>query len=178
MAEPLEPNRILQLNPFPVWPANPQRNGIQVILCETRLGLNAQLAGIKHLNRLEQVLARSEWQQADISEGLVCDAEGYLVEGTMSNLFWYRDDELFTPSLEYCGVDGIIRQRLIERAESLQIKVNIGRYLPAELQHADEVFLTNSVIGLWPVIHCVSPGLQQRWQVGSLSQQLNHWLDH
>ncbi|MBN3561261.1 aminodeoxychorismate lyase [Aliamphritea spongicola] len=176
VTEPLTPNRILQLNPFPVWPADPQTNGIRVMLCETRLGLNPQLAGIKHLNRLEQVLARSEWQQPDISEGLVCDMEGYLVEGTMSNLFWTRNGELFTPDLTYCGIDGIIRQRLIERARELQIKVNIGRYQPADLLDADEVFLTNSVIGIWPVTECVSTGLQQRWQIGTLSRQLNQWL--
>lgn len=178
VTEPLEPNRVLQLNPFPVWPADPQNRGIKVILCETRLGLNPQLAGIKHLNRLEQVLARSEWQQADISEGLVCDTEGYLVEGTMSNLFWCLGGELFTPTLENCGIDGIIRQRLMQRARELGIKVNIGRYLSTDLQHAEEVFLTNSVIGVWPVIDCVSPALQQRWQIGPLSQQLNQWLNH
>ena len=176
VTEPLAPNRILQLNPFPVWPADPQTNGIRVMLCETRLGLNPQLAGIKHLNRLEQVLARSEWQQPDISEGLVCDMEGYLVEGTMSNLFWLRNGELFTPDLTYCGIDGIIRQRLIERARELQIKVNVGRYQPTDLLDADEVFLTNSVIGIWPVTECVSAGLQQRWQIGTLSRQLSQWL--
>lgn len=176
VTEPLAPNRILQLNPFPAWPADPQQNGIRVILCETRLGLNPQLAGIKHLNRLEQVLARSEWQQSDIAEGLVCDMEGYLVEGTMSNLFWLRNGELFTPDLTYCGIDGIIRQRLIERVRELKIKVSVGRYQPADLLDADEVFMTNSVIGLWPVTECVSAGLQQRWQIGTLSRQLSRWL--
>ncbi len=173
---PLTPNRILQLNPFPSWPSDPASTGIRVMLCQTRLALNPQLAGIKHLNRLEQVLARSEWQQSDISEGLVCDTDGYLAEGTMSNLFWLSGGELFTPDLKYCGIDGIIRQRLIARAQALNIPVNIGRYLPAVLTDADEVFLTNSVIGIWPVTECVSPGLQQRWPVGNLSRQLSQWL--
>lgn len=176
VTQPLEVNRVLQLNPFPQWPADPAVNGIQVVLCDTRMAINPQLAGIKHLNRLEQVLARAEWQDSSISEGLVCDAEGYLVEGTMSNLFWRRGEVLYTPVLDNCGIDGIIRQRLLAYCQQEGILLQTGRYRPEVLLDADEVFMTNSVIGLWPVTSCDSASLSGQWPVGELSRRLQIWL--
>ncbi|MBQ0784741.1 MAG: aminodeoxychorismate lyase [Amphritea sp.] len=148
-------NRIVQLNPFPHFSDMPSEQGISLRLCATRLAIAPQLAGIKHLNRLEQVLARSEWHSSDFREGLVLDAEGFLAEGTMSNLFWCQNGVLYTPELDRCGVNGIVRQRIIGIAEEHGITLVSGRYTPECLNTADEIFVCNSVIGIWPVINIV-----------------------
>ena len=149
--------------------------GVEARLCRQRLAEQPALAGMKHLNRLEQVLARAEWSSPAIAEGLMQDTAGRLVEGTMSNLFLVRDGVLLTPSLGRCGVAGVLRRLVLERlapacgvpARELDLTVD-------DLIAADEVFLTNSVIGIWPVlkIDClhkqrgdVSIALQRHLQV-------------
>lgn len=170
-------NRIVQLNSFPQYPDEPSLRGVNLRLCDTRLAISPQLAGIKHLNRLEQVLARAEWQSSDFREGLVLDAEGFLAEGTMSNLFWCEDGALFTPQLDRCGVNGIVRQRIIAIAEEQGIKLRIGRYAPDCLVSADEVMVCNSVIGVWPVVSAVmNDNKKLSWSIGSVTRKLQSML--
>lgn len=146
------PRRILQLHPRPAFPPTAGEDGVAVRLCTTRLCHNPVLAGIKHLNRLEQVMARREWHDPRIREGLLLDTDGWLVEGTMSNLFMVREGTLLTPGLRRCGVAGIMRSIVLELAQRQSLAVEIHTMAPAELQSADEVFLCNSLIGIWPVI--------------------------
>ncbi len=87
-------------------------------MCNTRLGRNPVLAGIKHLNRLEQVLARNEWDDSGVMEGLMTDRENNLIEGTMSNLFLVRDRCIYTPDLSVCGVAGVMRSVILELASA------------------------------------------------------------
>ncbi|BBB26211.1 aminodeoxychorismate lyase [Amphritea japonica] len=170
-------NRIVQLNPFPDYPDKPSEKGISLRLCATRLAIAPQLAGIKHLNRLEQVLARAEWQSSDFREGVVLDAEGFLAEGTMSNLFWCKNGTLYTPELDRCGVNGIVRQRIIAIAEEQGIKLSIGRYKPDCLVSADEVIVCNSVIGVWPVVSAVMhENNRLSWSIGSMTRKLQSML--
>lgn len=170
-------NRIVQLNAFPSYPDQPSANGVAVRLCQTRLAIAPQLAGIKHLNRLEQVLARAEWSTPDIREGLVLDAEGYLVEGTMSNLFWCRDGVLYTPQLDRCGVKGIIREQIIRLAAQREIPLKEGLFAVDTLYQADEVFVCNSIIAIWPVIQCtLADQRQSRWSIGPITQCLQSSL--
>ncbi|MCX8049387.1 MAG: aminodeoxychorismate lyase [Methylohalobius sp.] len=156
-----------QVFSFHSLPANlPQiQRGVKVRACRTHLGINPDLAGIKHLNRLEQVLARREWDDPSIYEGLMCDWEGWLVEGIMTNLFWRRDGILFTPRLDRCGVAGIARAWVLERAAEWGIEMQEVRVGPRALAEAEEVFLTNSVVGIVPVVELVNGG---RWAVGPL----------
>jgi 4-amino-4-deoxychorismate lyase len=163
--------RIVQLHEWPVFPTACAERGIAVRVCSTRLGQQPALAGIKHLNRLEQVLARLEWNAPDIMEGLLLDSDGYLIEGTMSNIFLVRDGELRTPDLTRCGVAGIMRTRVLELAESLSINTSV---LPVELEHlreADEVFICNSLIGIWPVI-AIDTGVYEKGAVTARLQSL------
>lgn len=150
--EPCQVSRIIAVTPMPEFPGDPAGQGVTVRFCQTQLGINPLLAGMKHLNRLEQVLARNEWTESHIAEGVVCDLEGYLVEGTMSNLFWLKGDQLFTPDLSRAGVNGIIRQLIISKAQTIGLTVNVGRYRPQEMLDADEMFVSNSLIDIWPVI--------------------------
>jgi 4-amino-4-deoxychorismate lyase len=124
--------------------------GVDVRLCSTRLSRNPALAGIKHLNRLEQVMARSEWSDA-FQEGLMLDTSEQVVEGTMSNLFLVRDDALVTPDLSHCGVAGITRARVMERARAWGVSCQEDSVRVEDLWRADGLFLTNTLIGLWPV---------------------------
>jgi len=157
------PTRILSLHPWPEWPDGYRSQGIQARICATPLGRNPRLAGIKHLNRLEQVLARSEWRDPDIAEGVMLDTEGLLIEGTMSNLFMVRNGTLLTPDLSRCGVAGIMRGMVMDVARQQNVCCVTGHFTVRDLAAADEVFLTNSIIGIWPVcridaVEYASPG--------------------
>lgn len=145
------PTRLLARFPVPDHPPENRTQGVAVRICDTRLGLNPALAGLKHLNRLEQVLARAEWCDIDIAEGLMQDIEGNIIEGTMSNLFVVQAGILRTPELSCCGVAGVMRARVMAEAGALGIPVDESRLGLHDLTAADELFLTNSVIGIWPV---------------------------
>jgi len=144
-------SRILAIYPWPDYPDNYPVAGIKATFCKTQLGHNPQLAGIKHLNRLEQVLARSEWEDPGIAEGLMRDHQNNIIEGTMSNLFIIRGIKLMTPDLTGCGIAGIIRACILALAEEMGLHTSITTVNETELYAADEMFLCNSIIGLWPV---------------------------
>jgi 4-amino-4-deoxychorismate lyase len=116
---------IVQLHPWPDYPETCREAGVRVRLCRQRLGQNPALAGIKHLNRLEQVIARGEWDDPGIREGLLLDGDERLVEGTMSNLFLVRDRVLMTPELVRCGVAGILRTVVMEQAARVPMQVQV-----------------------------------------------------
>ncbi len=143
--------RILGLHAWPDYPASHRDNGVHVRLCTTRLGVNPLLAGMKHLNRLEQVLARSEWDDPAIAEGLMLDQEGHVIAGTMSNLFLYRQGTLLTPDVSQAGITGIIRGRVLALAADMAIDAMIATLDLHDVETADELFLCNSLIGIWPI---------------------------
>jgi len=147
----VEPTRIISLYPWPDYSFGNSDDGINVHVCNYRYAHNSVLAGIKHLNRLEQVLARSEWTDSSIAEGIVLDHEKNVIEGTMSNIFYIKGNALFTPELSDCGVDGIIRQKIISLSTELQLEVFINKISLISLMDADEAFLCNSIIGVWPI---------------------------
>ncbi len=159
--DPATPTRIVMRAPRPAYRPEMATEGVAVRLCDTRLGLQPRLAGVKHLNRLEQVLARDEWSDPAIAEGLMRDSDGRVIEGVMSNVFMVKDGEVMTPDLTRCGVAGVMRGLIAESARVVDLTLS-------ELRGADELFLTNSLIGLWPVrqldgqAYAVGP-VTQRW---------------
>jgi 4-amino-4-deoxychorismate lyase len=144
------PTRIVQGLAWPVQPEGAARHGVVVRWCAMRLARQPRLAGLKHLNRLEQILARAEWQD-DYAEGLMCDTEGLVIEGTMSNLFIVRQGTLITPDLSQSGVAGVVRGAILDEAHRLGLSHVVQAVSPVMVEQADEVFLTNSLIGIWPV---------------------------
>lgn len=146
-----QPRRVLLAFPPAAWPAANAVDGVALFECALRLGSSPALAGIKHLNRLEQVLARGEWDDERFAEGLLCDTEGRCIEGTMSNLFLVHDGRLLTPRLHRCGVSGVMRGFLIARALALGIPVSESDVTRADLDAANELFICNSNVGVWPV---------------------------
>jgi 4-amino-4-deoxychorismate lyase len=125
--------------------------GVQVRLCRQRLAEQPRLAGVKHLNRLEQVLARAEWNDPAIVEGLMLDQSARLIEGTMSNIFLVRDGCIYTPRLHRCGVAGVVRELILKHMDGCAPAHECDLSVD-DLIVADEIFLTNSLIGVWPVL--------------------------
>jgi len=170
--ELIQTTRLFSLHPFPDYPESLFQQGINAIFCRTRLGLNPMLAGIKHMNRLEQVLARAEWTSATIHEGIMMDNESRVIEGTMSNLFIVKDNCLYTPIIEQSGVNGILRNIIINLATENQIPLIEKMLLKQDVVTADEVFVTNSIIGIWPVKQIDT----QIFQVGKITEALQQLL--
>lgn len=164
--------RLVSLHSLPPLPAP---GTVHLRYCTITMADQPRLAGIKHLNRLENVLARAEWRDADTFEGLMCDADGHVIEGTRCNLFLVEEGQLVTPRLDRCGVAGITRDWVMEQCvidgpgPAAEERVTRTR-----LQSAEAVFLTNSLLGIVPVDrlgdtawrrqHRLVVTLQERWQ--------------
>lgn len=167
--ETAEPTRIVigytasQMNSMPV----------EVRWCSLRLSHQPQLAGIKHLNRLENVLARSEWTQPGIAEGLLMDQAGQVIGGTMTNLFIVEENTLVTPDLSNCGIRGVARTRLLRAAARHAQPVRIEPILPERVLRSDQVLLCNSLIGIWRVGKLGD----KTWPDTGWADQLRYWLD-
>ncbi|QEP43667.1 aminodeoxychorismate lyase [Ectothiorhodospiraceae bacterium BW-2] len=145
---PPQPQRILLTRPLPDYPlSRPAR----LFCCQTRLGQQPLLAGLKHLNRLEQILARSEWGD-EYDEGVVCDQRGAVAEGVMSNLFWVNHGQLQSHPLHDCGVHGVMRQQVLTYIEQQQWPFSWSSQISmAQLAQMEEIFICNVAMGVWPV---------------------------
>jgi len=142
--------------------------GVATIMCETRLAVGSPVAGLKTLNRIEQVLARSECLATGAFEGLTRDADDRLICGTMSNVFIIKDKTFRTPSLERCGVAGTMRRHVIETLSKEEYDVDVADLNEDDLVNADEVFITNSQIGVVPVNRCGG----HRWTIGNTTREI------
>lgn len=149
------------------WGGDPWRQtpALRLRWCRWTLPVQPALAGIKHLNRLDQVMARGEWHDPRIHEGLLCDANGDVIEGVASNLFIVRNGELQTPLLDRCGVAGVLRQRILKRLQPTARELRLSR---ADVLAADEVFVCNSLRGIRPVRQIGA----QRFAIGAHTQAL------
>jgi 4-amino-4-deoxychorismate lyase len=167
-----EPTRVIVLYPDNADRSKRELRCIRVRWCETRLGRNARLAGLKHLNRLENVLAQSEWQDAAIEEGLMLDTEGEVVSGTATNVFAVREGILVTPDLRFCGVRGVMRTQVLRAAHELGLPIEEAPLWPHDLKTASEVFVTNAVHG----IRCVFALDDWHWSERPIATQLAEHL--
>jgi 4-amino-4-deoxychorismate lyase len=139
--------RILALYPLP-QAALATAAPVRVRLCATPLGLNPALAGLKTLNRLESVMARAEWNRDNVWEGLMRDVDENIVCGTMSNLFVRSGSTLMTPVLDRCGVAGVMRRWILESAGDIGLRATERALRWRDLRGADELFMSNAVVGL------------------------------
>lgn len=145
-----KPTRAVIVNHWPAYPSEISNQGIKVYLCKHPVSINPSLAGIKHLNRLDNILARSEWNN-EYHEGFMFDTNGNLIEGTMSNVFCIKNNTLLTPNLDRGGVNGIVREQVLLIARDKNLAHQAGNITANDLYAMDEIFITNSIIGLWPV---------------------------
>lgn len=166
-------NRIVIAYPSPVYAPHCAEHGVALRYCDTVLSTQAALAGLKHLNRLEQVLARNEWADAPPEEGLMLDCAGRVVCGTMTNLFAVIDAGLRTPDVSRCGVAGTMRATVIEAATAAGMPCAIGDLTPGDLGAASELFVTNALIGAWPVATLAG----RRYGPGPAVRRVQGWID-
>lgn len=162
------PTRVVAAFVPPLVTAAAYAHGVRLRVCDLRLAEQPLLAGIKHLNRLEQVLARAEWNDPAIVEGVLLDTRERVISATMANLFAVVDGELLTPALDRCGVAGV------GRAEVLAVcpQTRTGELTLAMLRGASEVFLSSSVRGIVPV-HSLD---DRDYAPGATARQLQqHW---
>ena len=168
----IQTNRVLIKSAPPMYPASNEAQGVNLHLCELRLGLQPRLAGVKHLNRLENVLARMEWSDTGIADGLLLDVNGDVIECTMSNIFARFGKNLATPRLDQCGVAGVTRARIIESAALLNLNIKIEALSLEKLMQADEIIICNSLYGVWQVVHLNG----KQWPKQILDAQLREIL--
>jgi len=169
----IQPTRVLSLHPYLDYPSIYREQGIVARICTSRLGLNPTLAGIKHLDRLEQIMARAEWNSPDIQEGLMLDVNDHVIEGTMTNLFYIKNNSLYTAALAQSGVMGIMRGIIMAISADHGLSVIEHAFIKNELLSADEVFVCNSIIGIWPVKQIEI----KHFSVGPLTKNIQSWLD-
>jgi 4-amino-4-deoxychorismate lyase len=166
--ETASPTRVLAISSWPEYDDSHYRRGIAVRVCRLRLGENTALAGIKHLSRLEQVLAELEIKGHAVQQGLVMDASNRVVGGTNSNLFAVNGAEVATPALTRCGVKGVMRRAVLEAATTLELRVTERDLTLEQVLGAEELFMTNSLFGVWPVATLDA----QRFVVGPVTKRL------
>jgi 4-amino-4-deoxychorismate lyase len=147
---PAAPTRIVFASDWPAGHAPVAAAAARLGWCRTRLGRNPALAGLKHLNRLEQVLARSEWDDADLDEGLMCDDRGRVIAATQANLFAKIGGRWLTPRLDECGVAGIMRRAFRAWSAERGAPVEERDLAVADVESASALLVTNALIGAWP----------------------------
>jgi 4-amino-4-deoxychorismate lyase len=168
-----KPNRIVLCSPLPSYPVRNNAFGVRLHLCRLQLSSQPLLAGIKHLNRLENVLARTEWHDPEIAEGLLRDQSGNVIECTMSNIFIRQGNRLVTPDLGKCGVAGVTREIIMETAGQQGYEVAAETFSLDDLLQAEEVVICNSLIGVWQVRQLD----EHQWPAGTLAEKLRLLLE-
>ena len=149
-------------------PASYYQDGIETMICQTRLAMHSPTAGLKTLNRIEQVLARSELLDQKLFEGLTMDADGHVICGTMSNVFFVSEQSISTPPVDDCGVAGVMRAHVIASLAEAGQNINIEKLDLVDLDAVDEVFVSNSQFGVLPVASCGT----MRWGVGEVTRNV------
>ncbi len=161
--------RIVSAHPYPQGIAELARNGIEAQICKLRLAIQPALGGIKHLNRLEQVLASAELRDSGAAEGILLDREDHVICAIAANIFLIKEDRLLTPRLDRCGVRGVVRSQILagfgHRCEQRRILVD-------QLLEADEVFICNSVKGVVPITAID----EQSFAIGPVTREVQTWL--
>lgn len=148
----MEASRIISVHELSTYPTTFYKEGVELHVCETRIGSNSLLAGLKHLNRLDQVMASLEMMNSSCAEGLLLDEREYVIEGIRTNLFIVIDNILITPDLSRSGIEGVMRQFILEEvAATHNIQYKIAIIDMAIIAQAHEIFVCNSVNGIWPV---------------------------
>jgi len=144
-------NWYLQHRPVPAQYSEWARSGIELMVCQYQQTVNPVLAGLKTLNRLDQVMIKQELDANGMVDGLVCSTEGYLIETSIANVFWMKAGNVYTPSTKRSGIEGVMKMHISNLLDSLGIELETGDYTIAEVLAADEVFITNSVMEVVPV---------------------------
>ncbi|MAC46748.1 MAG: aminodeoxychorismate lyase [Oceanospirillum sp.] len=156
----------LQGMAVPETPLEYYQQGVQVRSCQLKLSSQPALAGMKHLSCLEQVLARAEWQDNTIFDGLLFDLQDHLIEATVCNVFLLQDHQLITPKLDQSGVSGVMRAAIEQACSAVGLSFVERHIHRSEIAQAEALFLSNSVRGIIPVSCWLEDGqMVARWPV-------------
>ncbi len=170
-----EPTYIISYRSLPVEPVAMPLNGIKMRVCDYRLPLNPVLSGMKHLNRLDQILARAEWDD-QFDDGIMLDQNELVVETTFGNIFFLSSSGWGTPLINQCGVEGVMRSLLIKKImPALSESVDIRKVELYEIKKCSEWFVCNAVRGIMPV-SSLSPDLS--WTIGEKTKKLRRELSN
>lgn len=164
----VSPMRVMIKSNLPDYAASYFTEGVHLQVCETRIGHQTKLAGIKHLNRLENILARMECSAPEVVDGIMLDVEGNVIECTSANIFARFGKTLLTPKLDLCGVAGITRMQILSRANTLNLEAKIEEINLQKLLSADEIIISNSLYSAWQVL---SIG-EKAWGKQSLAENI------
>jgi len=165
------PRRIVVAGDWPIRSAS-RAAGARVGWCRTSLGRNPLLAGLKHLNRLEQVMARTEWDDGVMDEGLMCDDRGCVISATQANLFAKLGGRWTTPRLDECGVAGVMRRAFCAWQAEQGTPVEVRALARADVEFAPALLLTSALLGAWPVCELAGQPLVADPAV----REFNAWL--
>lgn len=167
------PIRMMLKSPLPNYPKERFTEGVNLYVCNTRLSHQKQLAGVKHLARLDNVLARMEWTDPAYADGIMLDHENNVIECVSANIFARFDQDLLTPTLDCCGVAGITRGQILNLASQLDLKPQVEKMTLKRLLTADEVLICNSLFGVWQVRNI----LKKQWPKLPLAERLRQKFD-
>lgn len=168
------PTRVIIKSEFPRYAVSNYEQGVRLHICNIRLATQKKLAGIKHLNRLENVMARMEWREDYIFDGLLLDQSDNVIECTMSNIFIRSGNELITPELTLCGVSGITRQRILGLGKVLGLTILVKPITLEQLLQADEVIICNSLFGAFQVTAIEN----KTWPIQNLAASIRDVVTH
>lgn len=161
--------RIVSAHLYPDGLLEQAREGVRARICDLRLAIQPALGGMKHLNRLEQVLASVETREAGVAEGILLDGEEHIISAISANIFLVTEGRLLTPRLDRCGVRGVLRSQILAgfgaRCEQRRLTADM-------LPEADEVFICNAVRGIVPLIAIDD----QEYSIGPVTRELQTWL--
>lgn len=166
------PNVTISDFAYPMHYLQWREHGVELGVSQVKLGLNPLLAGHKHNNRLEQIMVKADLDRVGVLDGVVLDLNENVIETSMANLFWRQGDVLFTPDLSMSGVAGVARKRVLEYAQQAGIVVKIGQFDLTQVLRADEVFITNSLLGAAP-IRAIE---KQTFPIGTLTGRIQEKL--
>lgn len=153
-------------------------DGVELGVASIRLGHNPILAGHKHNNRIEQVLVKADLERAGYLDGVVLDIDDCVVESSMANLFWVKNNALYTPKLDKAGVAGVMRRAALEYAKNTQLEHHTDDYPLSALLSADEVFMSNSLIGIVPVTAITTSNSERfEFTIGSITNKFQENLN-
>ncbi|HLF30519.1 MAG TPA: aminodeoxychorismate lyase [Xanthomonadales bacterium] len=167
---PAHPSRIVSAHAMPANLERDSMHGVCARICNLRLAIQPVLGGIKHLNRLEQILASAEWNDPSVQEGVLLDPEDHVISAIGGNMFLLSGERLLTPRMDRCGVRGVMRAAILQafkpRCEQRRISLDM-------LPEADEVFICNAVRGIVPVTRI------GHWDygIGPRTREIQTWLE-
>jgi 4-amino-4-deoxychorismate lyase len=172
------PNLIISQHGLPQHYHDWQTTGIKLSQSPVNLALQPLLAGIKHLNRLEQVLIKQALLKQDFDDAIVCDTNGIVVESSVANVFWCKKDQWFTPSLAQCGVDGVMRNHIKALMQNKSVDLQVVSHSIDALLEADELFVCNSLMQVVPVLelNCLDRSKPKLF-TQKRSREIQSWID-